>query len=297
MTQYLPPNLLALFAPREPIRYLPPLDKLPEEKRTDGYSGISSYVQLFEDPADTPPPARGETREEKRLRKMKEKEEMCKQKLENEVEEWDAHSNASATSNAFKTLFIARVNYDTTESKLRREFESYGPIKMISIAHDINTGKPKGYAFIEYAHERDMHSAYKYADGKKIDSRRVLVDVERARTVKGWTPRRLGGGLGGTRRGGPDVNSRHSGRDDPSGNREREREREREDEESDRRERDEPERDREEIEIARGDVTEGIAAIVGIEVIVVTEVIVGNEGTTRQRRKRRKRRPRAQEER
>lgn len=48
MTQYLPPNLLALFAPREPIRYLPPLDKLPEEKRTDGYSGISSYVQLFE---------------------------------------------------------------------------------------------------------------------------------------------------------------------------------------------------------------------------------------------------------
>jgi len=57
-------------------------------------------------------------------------------------------------------------------------------------------------------------AAYKHADGKKIDGRRVLVDVERSRTVKGWRPRRLGGGLGGTRKGGPDVNTKYSGRDD-----------------------------------------------------------------------------------
>jgi len=35
-------------------------------------------------------------------------------------------------------------------------------------------------------------ASYKHADGKKIDGRRVLVDVERGRTVKGWQPRRLG---------------------------------------------------------------------------------------------------------
>jgi len=38
-------------------------------------------------------------------------------------------------------------------------------------------------------------AAYKHADGKKIDGRRVLVDVERGRTVKGWRPRRLGQSL------------------------------------------------------------------------------------------------------
>ncbi|XP_029282275.1 U1 small nuclear ribonucleoprotein 70 kDa [Cottoperca gobio] len=86
----------------------------------------------------------------------------------------------------------------------------------IYIVYNKRTGKPRGYAFIEYEHERDMHSAYKHADGKKIDGRRVLVDVERGRTVKGWHPRRLGGGLGGTRRGGADVNIKHSGRDDAS---------------------------------------------------------------------------------
>lgn len=54
--------------------------------------------------------------------------------------------------------------------------------------------------------------------------------MERARTVKGWLPRRLGGGLGGTRRGGPDVNIKHSGREDNERERERYRlERERED--------------------------------------------------------------------
>ena len=35
-------------------------------------------------------------------------------------------------------------------------------------------------------------AAYKHSDGKKIDGKRVLVDVERARTVKGWLARRLG---------------------------------------------------------------------------------------------------------
>lgn len=73
-------------------------------------------------------------------------------------------------------------------------------------------------------------AAYKHADGKKIDGKRVLVDVERARTVKGWLPRRLGGGLGGTRRGGPEVNIKHSGREDNVREKERYRlEREKED--------------------------------------------------------------------
>lgn len=62
-----------------------------------------------------------------------------------------------------------------------------------------------------------LHSlteAYKRADGKKVDGRRLLVDVERGRTVKGWLPRRLGGGLGNTRKGGPDENTRYSGREE-----------------------------------------------------------------------------------
>lgn len=48
MTQFLPPNLLALFAPRDPIPYLPPLDKLPHEKKNTGYTGVGAYLHFFE---------------------------------------------------------------------------------------------------------------------------------------------------------------------------------------------------------------------------------------------------------
>ena len=48
MTQYLPPNLRALFAPRDPIPYLPPLDKLPHEKKLTPYIGVAQFLSEFE---------------------------------------------------------------------------------------------------------------------------------------------------------------------------------------------------------------------------------------------------------
>merc|ERR1712166_506246 len=86
------------------------------------------------------------------------------------------------------------------EKKLKREFEVFGSIKKVRMVYD-QKGRPRGYAFIEYEHERDLKNAYKQGDGKKIDGRRVMVDVERGRTVEGWLPRRLGGGRGPGRQG------------------------------------------------------------------------------------------------
>ena len=73
---------------------------------------------------------------------------------------------------------------------MKKEFEQFGPIKRVRLVFDTETGKPRGYAFIEYEQERDMKTAYKQGDGRKIDGRRVLVDVERGRTVRNWRPRR-----------------------------------------------------------------------------------------------------------
>ena len=54
-------------------------------------------------------------------------------KLEQEIALWDPHNNGEATLDPYKTLFVARINYDSSESKLRREFETYGPIKKVSV--------------------------------------------------------------------------------------------------------------------------------------------------------------------
>eukprot|EP00026_Physarum_polycephalum_P007173 Phypoly_transcript_07230.p1 GENE.Phypoly_transcript_07230~~Phypoly_transcript_07230.p1 ORF type:complete len:299 (+),score=50.32 Phypoly_transcript_07230:72-968(+) len=214
MTQFLPPNLLLLFQPRPPIPYLAPIDK----PKLPPYSGVGQFVTQFEDPStvDYSQFKPVETKDQRRERKRKERQEAEQEKIEKLKAAWDPHKSAKATGDAYKTLFISRVNYDTTESKLKREFEEYGPVKKVRLVHDTKTGKPRGYAFIEFDKERDMRTAYKLADGKKVDGRRVLVDVERGRTVKGWKPRRLGGGLGSTRAGGEDVNQKWSGREPPS---------------------------------------------------------------------------------
>ena len=82
--------------------------------------------------------------------------------------------------NAYLTLFVGRLSYETTEKKLRREFESYGTIRNIVVVDD-QDGKPRGYAFIEFEKEEDLMNAFKKSDGKKIDGRRIVVDVERGR--------------------------------------------------------------------------------------------------------------------
>merc|ERR1719473_1762852 len=122
--------------------------------------------------------------------------------LKKDTDKFDPHKDSDASGDPFKTLFVARISYDTTEKKLKREFEVFGSIKRVRMVYD-HKGKPRGYAFVEYEHERDLKNAYKQGDGKKIDGRRVMVDVERGRTVDGWLPRRLGGGRGPGREGKP----------------------------------------------------------------------------------------------
>jgi U1 small nuclear ribonucleoprotein len=160
MTQYLPPNLLALFAPRELLPHVEPLDTLPWERKPWPYSGVSSCLGLFEDPNETPAATRGETKDERRARKRQARGERHKANLEEKISEWDPNGDENSEGDPFKTLFVGRVNYDTSEPKLRREFEQYGPIKKINLVMNKTTNKPRGYAFIIYEKERDMHSEY-----------------------------------------------------------------------------------------------------------------------------------------
>ena len=210
----LTPSLLALFVPRPPVEYMPAPAK---PKKTQPMTGVAAYVDKFTDPADDPPPApkeKKETKEEKKLRRRMAAEERNARALEEAIEKWDPKEDPKAKdSDPYKTLFVGRLSYDVDESKLRREFEQWGPVKSVRVVEDVETGKPRGYAFIEYNRESDMKTAYKQADGRRIENKRVVVDAERGRTVPDWKPRRLGGGLGRTRKGAKHENSLVSGRD------------------------------------------------------------------------------------
>lgn len=71
---------------------------------------------------------------------------------------------------------------------------------------------PKGYAFIEYELESSAEEAYREANKMNLDGNIIFVDFECERLLKGWKPRRLGGGFGGKKESGQ---LRFGGRDRP----------------------------------------------------------------------------------
>ncbi|KAG7266691.1 hypothetical protein CRUP_037258 [Coryphaenoides rupestris] len=98
--------------------------------------------------------------------------------------------NKGVVGDPLLTLYVARLNPETSEERLRDVFSKYGPIQRLRLVRDTVTGFSKRYAFVEYKEERSIVQ----------------------RTLKGWIPRRLGGGQGGKKESGQ---LRFGGKDRP----------------------------------------------------------------------------------
>lgn len=100
------------------------------------------------------------------------------------------------------TIFVGRLSPNTDEDSLGYVFSDYGEIKKLRLVRDIVTGFSRCYAFIEYFDEDSAYKAQKEADKTVLDEREIYVDFECERCLKGWIPRRLGGGIGGKKESG-----------------------------------------------------------------------------------------------
>ena len=105
--------------------------------------------------------------------------------------------NKGVLGDPLLTLFVSRLNPQTTEEKLRDVFSKYGDINRLRLVRDIVTGFSKGYAFVEYKEERSLVRARREANKLVVDQNDLFVDFEQERTLKGWRPRRFGGEQGG----------------------------------------------------------------------------------------------------
>lgn len=106
-------------------------------------------------------------------------------------------------SNPHRTVFIARLDFNTTEETLFEVFGRYGSIRSLRLVTDTKTGKSKGYAFVEFTEESETKTVLRETKDERlvIDGRKVLIDRVRAGVIPSWLPRRLGGGLGHRQRG------------------------------------------------------------------------------------------------
>ncbi len=96
-----------------------------------------------------------------------------------------------------KNLFVGNMSFDTREGELRSIFEPYGEITSINIITDRDTGRPRGFGFVELADDGEAARAIKELDGKELDGRALNVNEARPKPERSG-PR----GGGGRDRGG-----------------------------------------------------------------------------------------------
>jgi cold-inducible RNA-binding protein len=73
-------------------------------------------------------------------------------------------------------VYVGNLSCDTTEGTLRTLFAEYGEIESVNLITDRDTGRPKGFAFVEMATDRAAQAAISAWNGKSVDEREIKVD-------------------------------------------------------------------------------------------------------------------------
>jgi RNA recognition motif-containing protein len=73
-------------------------------------------------------------------------------------------------------VYVGNLSYNTTESTLRTLFAEYGEIESVNLITDRDTGRPKGFAFVEMSTEQAAQAAISALNGKSVDDREIKVD-------------------------------------------------------------------------------------------------------------------------
>jgi RNA recognition motif-containing protein len=96
-----------------------------------------------------------------------------------------------------KNLFVGNMSFQTSEADLRALFEPFGQITRVHIAMDRETGRARGFAFVEMANDEEAAKAIAGLDGKEVGGRNLKVNEARPKTERSGPPRGGGGGYRG----------------------------------------------------------------------------------------------------
>jgi len=107
-----------------------------------------------------------------------------------------------------KNIFVGNLNYDSTEEAVRALFERYGAVNSARIMTDRETGRSRGFAFVEMENEAEAEQAIEALNGYKVDGRALNVNEARPKPERsfgggpkfaGGSDRPAGGGRPGAR--------------------------------------------------------------------------------------------------
>lgn len=97
-------------------------------------------------------------------------------------------------------IYAGNLSYQMTEEELRKEFMAYGEVASVNIPTDRDSGRPKGFGFIEMASKSEAEAAIAGLNGKTLKERTIVVNEARPqadRRDRGSYGGRGSGGYGG----------------------------------------------------------------------------------------------------
>jgi RNA recognition motif-containing protein len=107
-----------------------------------------------------------------------------------------------------KNIFVGNLSFNTNEDELRQIFEGYGQVDRVSIMTDRDTGRSRGFGFVEMTSNDDGEKAIAGLNGSQLGGRTINVNEARPKAERGSG----GGGFGGGRDRG-DRGNRERGRE------------------------------------------------------------------------------------
>ncbi|GHT09803.1 hypothetical protein FACS1894170_01000 [Planctomycetales bacterium] len=94
-------------------------------------------------------------------------------------------------------IYVGNLSYRTTQDELRQAFGQYGNVNSVEIISDHESGRSKGFGFVEMANDSEANAAIQALDGASFGER--TLKVNEAKPKESRPPRREGGGGGGGR--------------------------------------------------------------------------------------------------
>jgi RNA recognition motif-containing protein len=92
-------------------------------------------------------------------------------------------------------LYVGNLPFSAADDEIRQLFEQYGQVESVNLISDRETGRPRGFGFVEMAEREGGERAIEELDGKDFGGRQLTVNEARPRAPRGG-----GGGGGGPRR-------------------------------------------------------------------------------------------------
>ena len=98
-------------------------------------------------------------------------------------------------------LYVGNLSFQTSEQELREMFSQFGEVTSASLVMDRDTGRPRGFGFVEFADDNAARAAINALNGKNIGGRDLTVNEAKPREAGGGGRGGFGGGGGGGRGG------------------------------------------------------------------------------------------------